>query len=455
MNARWPLSKMQGHASMPHVVMIRCRSIVVPLSWLAAMLLPLAAVAADPCASDAARALVLGSGGSRGAFEVGAIYHVVVHRGCDFAEVSGTSIGALNAALLAQAARSSDRARSLANLQAAAENLVTQWESIHASRDVMRARPLGRIRLAVFGLDSLMDFEPLHEFVRSRVALDALAAGRELRVGTLTLDDGRYREIAINAAGIVDTATAHDFIFSSAVVPVFGRTPVLTPPAGDTPMQIGDGGFRHAVPVTGYFQHCATGTSGAAECVPLTGAGAPPHPRIEQLFVVVTSPYEPDTDRKRSDAPSAPLEDGRRVLAALGNLLVDRLHRDDLDDMLLFNDLLAWQSRTSRDPTSPVFPLGSFNRSADAGPPKPYEIAVVSPKRRNPDPLSIFNVDAPTQRVQMFCGCIAADEVMQTRFGLASLGEACATRFPAVKATRRRAETVALTPASCRADTIK
>ena len=435
--------------------MTRGRRLVVPLSWLAALLLPLAAAAADPCAGDAARALVLGSGGSRGAFEVGAIYHVVVQRGCDFAEVSGTSIGALNAALLAQAARSGDRARSLANLQAATENLVAQWESIRDSREVMRARPLGRVRLAVFGLDSLMDFEPLHEFVRSRVALDRLAAGRELRVGTLTLDDGRYREITINANGVIDVATAHDFIFASAVVPVFGRTPVLTPPAGDTPMQIGDGGFRHAVPVTSYFQHCATGANGVSECVPLTGAGGPPHPRTEQLFVVVTSPYELNADRKGSDAPSAPLEDGRRVLAALGNLLVDRLHRDDLDDMLLFNDLLAWQSHTLRDATSPVFPLGSFNRSTDEGLPQPYEIAVVSPRRRNPDPLSIFNVDAPTQRLQMFCGCIAADEVMQTHFGLASLGEACATRFPAVRATRRHAETAALTPAMCRDDTIK
>src|SRR6185503_6293752 len=106
---------------MPHVAMTRCGRVAVPLAWLAALWVPFAANAGDPCAEDAARALVLGSGGSRGAFEVGAIYHLVVHRGCDFAEVSGTSIGALNAALLAQAARSGDRARSLANLQAAAE----------------------------------------------------------------------------------------------------------------------------------------------------------------------------------------------------------------------------------------------------------------------------------------------------------------------------------------------
>jgi len=430
------------------------RLLLLPFCWIASLLLPLAAGAADPCAGDTARALALGSGGSRGAFEVGAIYHIVVDRGCDFAEVAGTSIGALNAALLAQAARSDDRARSLANLQAAAENLVTQWESIRDSREVMRPRTLGRARVALFGLDSLMDFEPLHEFVRSRVALDALRTGRALRVGTMTLDDGHYREIAINADGVVDSATAHDFIFASAVVPVFGRTPLITPPGANAPMQVGDGGFRHAVPVTSYFQHCTSRESGSAsECIPLTGVDTPPHSRVEQLFVVVTIPYDPNTERKSRD-PSASLDDGRKVLAALGNLLVDRLHRDDLDDMLLFNELLDWQSRAPSG-GSPVFPLGSFNRGTDTSAAKPYEIVVISPQRRNPNPLSIFDVDAATQRQQMYCGCIAADEVMQKRFGLTSLGASCATRFPAVPATRHRAEMAALTPASCREETSK
>jgi hypothetical protein len=188
----------------------------------------------------------------------------------------------------------------------------------------------------------------------------------------------------------------------------------------------------------------------------LTGVDTPPHSRVEQLFVVVTSPYEPNTERKPRDAARAPLDDGRKVLAALGNSLVDRLHRDDLDDVLLFNDLLAWQSRTpGGSGASPVFPLGSFNRSTDTGAAQPYDIAVISPQRRNPNPLSIFDVDAATQRQQMYCGCIAADEVMQTQFGLASLGASCATRFPAVPATRRHAETAALTPATCRDETIK
>ena len=124
--------------------------------------------------------------------------------------------------------------------------------------------------------------------------------------------------------------------------------------------------------------------------------------------------------------------------------------------MLLFNDLLGWQSRTPGSGAgSPVFPLGSFNRSADAAVSKPYEITVISPQRPNSDPLSIFDVDPQLQRRRMFCGCIAADSVMQTQFGLARLSELCATRFPAVPAKRRHTETTALTPAICRDETIK
>jgi len=375
-----------------------------------------------------------------------------VHRGCDFAEVSGTSIGALNSALIAQAARTGDRAQSLANLRAAAEDLVAQWASIRSTRDVMRARPLGRARLALFGLDSIEDFEPLHEFVRTHVALDRLAAGRELRVGTLTLNDGRYREIAINRGGSVDPATAHEFIFGSAIVPVFGRPLLLTPPGASAPMQLGDGGMRHAVPVSSYFQRCAsTASHDTGPCIPVTGADTPQHPRIEQLFVVITNPYERNADRPAGDADIEPIEDGRQLLAKLGSLLVDRLHRSDLDDALLYNDLLAWQALSPRSPGTPAFPLGSFNREGEDGP-KPYKIAVIAPQLTNADPLSIFDVDPATQRRQMFCGCIAADDVMQTQFGLARLSERCATRFPALPEKRRHAEAAALTPAFCSAE---
>jgi predicted acylesterase/phospholipase RssA len=127
--------------------------------------------AADPCAAPHARSLVLSGGGAKGAFEAGAVYHLIVHRGSDFAEIAGNSVGAINGALLAQAATASDATVSLVNLRAAAESLVDEWTAIDSARDVMRSRPLGRIRFAAFGLDSVADLEPLRQFIRKRVAL--------------------------------------------------------------------------------------------------------------------------------------------------------------------------------------------------------------------------------------------------------------------------------------------
>jgi predicted acylesterase/phospholipase RssA len=67
---------------------------------------------------------VLGNGSGKGALEVGPIYQLVVQRGCAFIEISGTSIGALNDALLAQAAADDDLAGSLAKMRRATEDLL-------------------------------------------------------------------------------------------------------------------------------------------------------------------------------------------------------------------------------------------------------------------------------------------------------------------------------------------
>jgi predicted acylesterase/phospholipase RssA len=436
-------------ATPPHeVAMFRRCSFLAPFAWLA-LLLPLAASAADPCASGAARALVLGSGGSKGAFEAGAIYHLVVHRGCDFTEISGNSVGALNGAVLAQAARSADRTQSLANLKAAAENVVAEWDAIRSSRDMMRTRPLAKLRLAFVGLDSIEDFEPAREFIWTRVDLDRLAAGRELRIGAMSFTDGRYHEFLLSHEGVAEPA-AREFIFASILVPVFSRMPVMAPPGGGAALQFGDGGVRHSTPVTSYFEHCTT-----SACIPLTGVTTPPHPRIEQLFVVVTSPYAQRNDLKPLREPTAVdpetggIEDGRKILVRMFDLMVDTMHRTDLDDMLLYNDLLAWQARGANPAAAAPFPIGSFNRATPGAAAQPYEIALIAPHHEDADALRIFEADPKTQRERVFCGCIAADELMQTQFGQAPLTDRCVARFPAVPAKRRRAEAAALTPALC------
>ena len=47
-------------------------------------------------------ALVLSGGGAKGAFQVGALQHLIEDRGLDFTIVAGVSTGALQAAMVAQ-----------------------------------------------------------------------------------------------------------------------------------------------------------------------------------------------------------------------------------------------------------------------------------------------------------------------------------------------------------------
>jgi hypothetical protein len=287
------------------------------------------------------------------------------------------------------------------------------------------------------------------EFVRTRIALDQLAAGRELRIGALSFTDGRYHEFLLNHDGVAEPA-ARDFVFASILVPVFSRMPVMTPPGGGAALQLGDGGMRHATPVTSYFQRCTT-----SACIPLTGATTPPHPRIEQLFVVVTSSYAQRNDVKPLRDPTAVdpetggIEDGRKILVRMFGLMADTMHRADLDDMLLYNDLLAWQARAGETGGAAPFPIGSFNRATPDAAAQPYEIALIAPYSDDSDALRVFEADPATQRERVFCGCIAADELMQTQFGQAPLTDRCVTRFPAKPGKRQRTEPRVLTPAIC------
>jgi NTE family protein len=422
-----------------------------------AALLPKLAAAADPCAAPHARSLVLSGGGAKGAFEAGAVYHLIVHRGCDFTEIAGNSVGAINGALLAQAAATNDAAVSLVNLRAAAENLVDEWAAIGSARDLMRTRPLGKIRFALFGLDSVADLEPLRQFIRERVAIEKLVSGRELRVGVTTFVDGRYRETVVNSARPDDETAAHEIIFGSAVVPVFGRM-VRAPPPGSSadPRQLADGGLRHATPVTSYFSACRD-TGAAPLCVPLTGADTPPHPLTEQLFVIVTSPFarrsdlRPVVDARAFDRGGGTITDGRQILVRMFDLLVDTMYRDDLDDMLTYNELIAWHARTAAAGAPlAAFPLSSYNTADGAQSyTLPYEIVLVGPQREDSDPITLFNVEPATQRRQLYCGCIAADDAMRTQFGLADMADRCAVRFRGL-AGRRGTTEVSLETAVCR-----
>ena len=142
--------------------------------------------------------------------------------------------------------------------------------------------------------------------------------------------------------------------------------------------------------------------------------------------MVITSPYARRNDLRRVVDPRAfdrrggTITDGRQILVRTFDLLVDTMYRDDLDDMLTYNDLIAWRAgAAAAGAPLAAFPLGSYNtRGPESSHSLPYEIVLVGPQREDADPMTIFTVKPATQRRQLYCGCVAADEAMRVQFGL-------------------------------------
>lgn len=75
----------------------------------------------------------------------------------------------------------------------------------------------------------------------------------------------------------------------------------------------------------------------------------PPHEAVEQLFVIVTSPFSRDsdalpiTDVKCCKAGTRQLTDGRKILGRTLALMDDSVYRSDLNFSLIANDIVRWR----------------------------------------------------------------------------------------------------------------
>lgn len=402
-------------------------------------ILPISLQAQNPCAENHARALVMGGGGSKGAFQAGAIYHLVVHRSCDFDEISGSSVGALNGAILAQAQKTADRSDSLARLKGQSDSLIEMWQSIKSSKDVVKGRPLATMRFGLFGLESLKNFQPLHKLLEKNVSLERLEDGRILRIGTVSFHDGRYHEMVLNENGNVHPQSI-DHLFGSSILPMFGAMPRIRVEvtSGVEDIQFADGALRHTTPVNSYFQVCRPTIAEKKEehCRSIDGNDTPRHPRIEQIFVITTSPYErgqqvrPVFDQKAFSGNSQQIRDGRKIMSRALDLIMDTMYRSDLDSMYLSNDLLRWSSEKAESVAAHQdFPLRSFNTDSETLAAKPYVLGVIVPEKEDAEITAMLDFSPKRIAEQLYCGCVAADRMLQDQFGVESLASSCSERF--------------------------
>ena len=86
------------------------------------------------------RAVVMSGGGSKGAFQVGALDHLIHDQNLDFQVIAGVSTGSLNATILSQAS-------SFEELKQYHQQLKEIWLGIESENDIYSKRFLGKVLL--------------------------------------------------------------------------------------------------------------------------------------------------------------------------------------------------------------------------------------------------------------------------------------------------------------------
>lgn len=266
------------------------------------------------------RALVLGGGGARGAFQVGMLLELVGTQGIDFSILRGVSVGALNAAFLAQAPVGKNPQESIANLRAQVEALEELWtKEITGNHSVYAERPGGFAGL-VAGADSLYSVKPLRALIDKHLSLPALRhSGRDFAVGTVSLVTGRYEEFTPADDDFIDKLVA-----STAIPVVFPFVRV-----GEDVLV--DGGARNITPLGPAFKA-----------------------KPDEIYCLLTSRVIPGADGELPD--SAVMEDdpkkwddnwlgthvgGLDVLKRTIDILTDEIYLDDIRGALDWNTIAA------------------------------------------------------------------------------------------------------------------
>ena len=186
------------------------------------------------------RALVLSGGGIKGAFQAGAIAEVL-SRGFQPDILVGTSIGALNAAFLADRAGRNQLANQAVDWGKVGESLEAFWRTRITGPDcIIDKKGIGRIGRDVLlkQFSGFVGIEPAKRIVREEIKLDNVRAARlTLRVTTVNVVSGALALADLSSAAFVD------YILASSAEPMV--MPLIK--IGDA--LYADGGIREVAPV--------------------------------------------------------------------------------------------------------------------------------------------------------------------------------------------------------------
>jgi len=176
---------------------------------------------------EAVRALVLSGGGVKGAYQVGALRHLMVDGGLDYKIVTGISVGALNSAILGQAPYGKP--------VEAWSKLDQIWQEVE-NRKIRKNWFLGK--LAALWKPSIYDARPLLKWVREACDPQLIReSGRTIHVGAVDFDQGKIQYTSASDPDFLS------WVYASASFPVFFQ-----------PIEIdghswSDGGLRDVLPL--------------------------------------------------------------------------------------------------------------------------------------------------------------------------------------------------------------
>jgi NTE family protein len=174
------------------------------------------------------RALVLSGGGSKGAYQIGVLRHLIMDLGRQYDIFCGVSVGALNCSFLSMFTKKEERQ--------GFERLLQFWLTTNNSKIWKRWFPFGKLH--ALWLKSLFNSQPLIDTVHQYVNLDAIRkSGRQVSVGAVSLTTGQYRSFTQDDDSFVDGVLASS-AFPSGLKPIFIDGELYT-----------DGGVKHVTPL--------------------------------------------------------------------------------------------------------------------------------------------------------------------------------------------------------------
>lgn len=195
------------------------------------------------------KALVLGGGSMKGAFQVGVI-QAVLENGFQPDMVYGISVGALNTTFLANEAGKQTRNDEKINWPLAGRKLLEFWiKNITQPQDIsmLRSRVMLGMNTLMSRFDGIVDPLPLHQLIRRQLTDEYLTnTPVKVKVGAVNIATGEMKYVAPQDPHYID------FVYASSSIP-------MLMPAVEIEQQLYlDGGMREVAPVRQAIEDGAT-----------------------------------------------------------------------------------------------------------------------------------------------------------------------------------------------------